>query len=141
MERAQTNPAKNTEALFVRFDALADIFLQHENYPSRPRAVLNNESGISSAVAPAVAAASTSSATAASAVAAAPAASAVSASAAASTAPTFTLRSRFINHQRATHELSAVERRDHLFCFSVIPYFGKTKAAWLAGKPIAKERQ
>jgi hypothetical protein len=64
----------------------------------------------------------------------------ISAAATATTAA-FTLRARFVDNQRAAHELLAIKRRDHFFGFSVVANFGKAETARLPGKTIAKERQ
>jgi activator of HSP90 ATPase len=91
-------------------------------------------------VASATAAVTTTAATTATAVSATATTASISAAATATTAA-FTLRARFVDNQRAAHELLAIKRRDHFFGFSVVANFGKAETARLPGKTIAKERQ
>jgi hypothetical protein len=59
----------------------------------------------------------------------------------ASAASTFTLRTRFIDHQRPAAKFLAVQCRDGLFGFRVILDFRKAKTAGLSGKAIAKQSE
>jgi hypothetical protein len=51
------------------------------------------------------------------------------------------LRPCLVNHQRAAHELFAIERRDGFLGFPILADFGKSETARLPRKTIAKERQ
>jgi hypothetical protein len=53
----------------------------------------------------------------------------------------FTLRTRFIHHQRAAQKILAVERFDGFVCFGVVADFGETEAARLSRETIAQQRE
>jgi hypothetical protein len=81
--------------------------------------------------------------TAASAVTTAPttAASAMTTAATATTTAAFTLRTRFVDDERAAEKFAPIESCDDLFGFSVIPNFGESETARLAREPVAKQRE
>jgi hypothetical protein len=54
-------------------------------------------------------------------------------------AATFTLWTRFVDHQRAAEEIFAVESGDHLFGFGVVANFRETKTARLPRETVAKQ--
>jgi hypothetical protein len=56
-------------------------------------------------------------------------------------AATFTLRTRFIHHQRAAQKILAVERFDGFVCFGVVANFGETETARLSSETIAQKRE
>jgi len=62
-------------------------------------------------------------------------------SSATASAATFPLWTCFVHHERAAKKVSAVESGNHLFSFRIVAHFGKTEAARLARKTIAKQRQ
>jgi hypothetical protein len=57
----------------------------------------------------------------------------------ATSAATFSLRTRFVDDQRAAEELLSIEGRDDLFGFRVIANLGEAEAARLAGKTVSKQ--
>ena len=89
------------------------------------------------------AAASATAAATATAVTSAPAttAAAVTPTAATTTACAFTLRTRFVDDERAAEKFLPVQSCDHLFGFRIVPNFGESEAARLAREPIAKQRE
>ena len=81
------------------------------------------------------AAASTTSAAVTAASATTAAATVAAASAAAATA--FTLRTRFVHHERAAQKILAVQRRDRFLRFGIVTNFSETEPARLARETIA----
>jgi hypothetical protein len=68
-------------------------------------------------------------------------ASTVAAAPASAPASAFSLRARFIDHQRAAQEIFAVQRRDCFFGFRIVADLGEPEAARLARKTVAEQRQ
>jgi hypothetical protein len=56
-------------------------------------------------------------------------------------APTFTLRTRFIDDQRPAQKILAVERFDGFVCFGVVANFSETETARLSREAIAQQRE
>jgi RNase P/RNase MRP subunit POP5 len=73
------------------------------------------------------------------------AASTTTASAVAATTPAgataFTLRTRFIHHQRAAQKILAVKRFDGFIRFGVVANLGETETARLSRETIAQQRE
>jgi hypothetical protein len=56
-------------------------------------------------------------------------------------AASFALRTSFIYNQRASEKIFAVESRDCLFSFRIIPDFREAESARLPGKTVAQQRK
>jgi hypothetical protein len=56
-------------------------------------------------------------------------------------AATFTLRARFVYHERAAQKILAVERFDGFVRLGVVANFSKTETARLSCETIAQQRE
>jgi hypothetical protein len=107
---------------------------------SEKLAVAISVSSIASPAISAAAAATAAASTAATASATATTA-AVTAASSATAASAFTLRTRFVHHQRAAQKVLAVERGDGFLCLGVVTNLREAEPAGLSRKPIAQQRQ